>query len=346
MFALSPNVMKKLPLFLVILPLLVLFVLVQLVSSDRRQDLPDLLGSAEYPLYDNERMAVFSPLPALPALVAERVALGERLFRDTRLSVDYSVSCASCHRFDLGGADGRGVSIGIMGREGEINAPTVFNSGLNFVQFWDGRASTLEEQLVGPIHNPVEMGSSWNLVMERLSQDEKIREDFKRAYPDGLNIANVADAIASFERSLSTPDSPFDRYLRGDTQAMEARAIHGMQRFQDLGCVSCHQGVLLGGNMYQKFGVLRDYFAGRPSKPADLGRYNVTGREEDKHVFKVPGLRNVALTAPYFHDGSVSSLEAAVAIMGRYQLGRDLAPDDVDAIVAFLHALTGKVPGE
>ncbi|MCA1937770.1 MAG: cytochrome-c peroxidase [Dechloromonas sp.] len=292
----------------------------------------------------DDAMQALRPLPELPPLRPERVALGARLFADTRLSADYSVACISCHRFDLGGADGLPVSVGILGREGGINAPSVFNSSLNFVQFWDGRALTLQEQAAGPIHNPLEMGGSWSLVIERLGADETMREAFRLAYPDGLTAANIADAIASFEQSLLTLDSPFDRYLRGDEEALDELARAGYQRFRDFGCVSCHQGVLLGGNMFQKFGVLGDYFADRTPTEADLGRYNVTGREEDRHVFKVPGLRNVALTAPYFHDGSAPTLEMAVAIMGRYQLGRDLAAEDVKAIVAFLNSLTGRIP--
>ncbi|WP_298398986.1 cytochrome c peroxidase [uncultured Azonexus sp.] len=292
----------------------------------------------------DDAMQALRPLPELPPLRPERVALGARLFADTRLSADYSVACISCHRFDLGGADGLPVSVGILGREGGINAPSVFNSSLNFVQFWDGRALTLQEQAAGPIHNPLEMGASWSLVIERLGADETMREAFRLAYPDGLTAASIADAIASFEQSLLTPDSPFDRYLRGDEAALDELARTGYQRFRDFGCISCHQGVLLGGNMFQKFGVLGDYFADRTPTEADLGRYNVTGREEDRHVFKVPGLRNVALTAPYFHDGSAPTLEMAVAIMGRYQLGRDLAAEDVKAIVAFLNSLTGRIP--
>lgn len=307
------------------------------------QDESLLLQSTSPRSFDSA-MHALRPLPPPPALRPERVALGARLFSDTRLSVDDSHACISCHRFDLGGADGRPVSIGILGRKGGINAPSVFNSGLNFVQFWDGRALTLQEQVAGPLHNPVEMGASWPLVIERLNDDENMRKAFAVAYSDGVTAANIADAIATFEQSLHTLDSPFDRFLRGDTSALDDLALTGYQRFRDLGCISCHQGALLGGNMFQKFGVLGDYFAGRTPTTADLGRYNVTGREEDRHVFKVPGLRNVALTAPYFHDGSATTLESAVDIMGRYQLGRDLAQDDVKAIVAFLHSLTGQIP--
>ncbi|WP_374328162.1 cytochrome-c peroxidase [Azonexus sp.] len=304
----------------------------------------DSLLDEDVTLLNDETMQALLPLPAAAPQVPLRVSLGERLFFDPRLSADQTVSCAACHRFDRGGADGMPVSVGIGGARGPINAPTVFNAALAFAQFWDGRAATLEEQAAGPLHNPLEMGSSWSIVLERLNADPAMRRDFALAYPEGLSAASVADAIASFERTLLTPDSPFDRYLAGERQAMSPQAIDGYQRFRDYGCISCHQGVLLGGNMYQKFGVLGDYFAGRAVTKADLGRYNVTGREEDKHVFKVPGLRNVALTAPYFHDGATDSLAAAVAIMGRYQLGRELSEEDVTAIVAFLESLTGKQP--
>lgn len=331
--------MKKIAVFL----LLLVIVLGSAWFSRPSRDESVLIREAFAPVFD-DTIQPLRPLPPLPDLPAERVLLGQRLFTDTRLSADYSLACISCHRFDLGGADGRRVSLGINGAKGPINAPTVFNSGLNFVQFWDGRAITLQEQAAGPIHNALEMGSSWAQVLERLAADEGMRRDFAAAYPDGLTAANVADAIASFEQSLLTVDSPFDRFLRGDSQALGELEIDGYHRFRDFGCISCHQGALLGGNMFQKFGVLGDYFAGRAVSQADLGRYNVTGRDEDRHVFKVPSLRNVALTAPYFHDGSADSLATAVAVMGRYQLGRDLSPDDVKAIVAFLNSLTGKIP--
>lgn len=285
------------------------------------------------------------PLPPLPALRPERVALGERLFRDKRFSADLTLACVSCHDLGRGGADGRRVSVGIGGALGNINAPTVFNSSLAFAQFWDGRAASLEEQAAGPIHNPLELGSNWAEVLARLSLDAEIMGEFRRAYADGLTAKNVADAIATFERTLLTRNSPFDRYLQGDQAALSAEAREGYRRFAELGCSSCHQGVLLGGNMYQKFGVLGDYFSGRAPTRADLGRYNVTGRSEDKHVFKVPTLRNITLSAPYFHDGSVETLEQAVIIMGRYQLGRELLPSDVRLIVAFLGSLTGEWQG-
>jgi len=285
------------------------------------------------------------PLPPVPDLPAEKVALGERLFFDKRLSADDTIACASCHDFARGGADRLPRSVGVGGRTGNVNAPTVFNAALQFAQFWDGRAATLEEQAAGPVHNPVEMASSWEQVIPKLRADAGYREAFARLYPQGISGATIVDAIAAYERTLLTP-SRFDRYLRGDEGALDALEKTGYRRFLDFGCASCHQGRLLGGNMYQRFGVLGDYFGSRPASEANLGRYNVTGREEDRHVFKVPGLRNVAVTAPYFHDGSVASLEEAVILMGRYQLGRELSGQDVTAIVAFLHSLTGEWQGE
>ena len=284
------------------------------------------------------------PLTAIENLSPERVALGRSLFHDSRLSADFSLACASCHKLDQGGADGLRVSLGIGGAIGQINAPTVLNSGYSLAQFWDGRAATLEEQAGGPVHNPIEMGSNWAQVLSRLAQDTDFKTAFLRAYPDGLTANNLADAISTFERSLVTLNARFDRYLRGESTVLSALEISGYRLFRDFGCISCHQGALVGGNMYQKFGVLGNFFAGRPTTTADLGRYNVTQREEDRHVFKVPSLRNVALTAPYFHDGSADTLEQAVAVMARVQLGRELLSDEVEAIVAFLNTLSGELP--
>ena len=288
-------------------------------------------------------------LLALPArdnnLSAGKIELGRRLFFDPRLSHDNTSACASCHDLSAGGDDNRPVSRGINAQLGPINTPTVFNAALNFVQFWDGRAESLEEQAAGPIHNPLEMASNWAEVIEKLAQDDGYRRDFSALYPKGMSGETIVDAIASFERTLITPNSRFDRHLAGDASALDALEKSGLQRFLEFGCASCHQGAAIGGNMFQRFGVMNDYFAGREPKPADLGRYNVTGREEDRHVFKVPSLRNVGLTAPYFHDGSARTLEEAVVIMGRFQLGRDIAGPDVKAITAFLHTLTGDLPG-
>lgn len=285
------------------------------------------------------------PLPEPPKFVAEKVELGQALFFEPRLSHDDSISCASCHDLNRGGSDRLRFSPGVGNALGNINTPTVFNAGLNFVQFWDGRAASLEAQAAGPVHNPAEMASSWPEVLAKLTADEKYRRAFSDLYPDGMTAANLVDAIATFERTLLTTNARFDRYLKGDDRAIGELERSGYLRFKDYGCASCHQGANVGGNMYQRFGVMADYFADRPLTKADLGRFNVTGLEDDRHVFKVPSLRNVAVTPPYFHDASAATLADAVTIMGRYQLGRELTPEDVRAITAFLHSLTGEWQG-
>ncbi|HEX6706627.1 MAG TPA: cytochrome-c peroxidase [Albitalea sp.] len=286
------------------------------------------------------------PIPPAPALDARKLALGQALFHDKRLSNDNTLSCASCHDLSRGGVDGRSSSIGIGGAKGPINAPTVFNSSLNFRQFWDGRAASLEEQAAGPVHNPLEMGSNWAEVLGKLSRDAPLVEQFKAAYPDGLQSRNIQDAIATFERSLTTPNARIDRYLRGDKSALSPDELRGYQLFKAFGCVACHQGVNVGGNMFQTFGVMGDYFTRRGSvTAADLGRYNVTRNDADRYAFKVPSLRNVAVTAPYFHDGSARTLNEAVDVMFKYQLGRSAAAQDKELIVKFLHTLTGEYQG-
>lgn len=287
------------------------------------------------------------PLPREIRLDGAKVALGKRLFNDPLLSRDQTISCASCHELDKGGGDGLAHARGIGGATGAVNAPSVFNSGLNFRQFWDGRAASLEEQVAGPLHSPIEMGSSWPEVLARLNQDRSYVRAFAALYRDGVRSGNVQDAIATFERSLITPDSRFDHYLRGEHGALDAREQAGFQLFKERGCSACHQGANIGGNMYQSLGVFGNYFADRgKDQKEDQGRFNVTGREEDRHVFKVPSLRNVARTAPYFHDGSVRQLDEAVRIMGKYQIGRELSRQEIDLIVAFLQTLTGTYQGK
>ncbi|PTD97106.1 cytochrome-c peroxidase [Pseudothauera lacus] len=320
--------------------------LVILTWRDAPPPLPDT--AAVVPVADAVlRHEPIAPLPARPPESGDaRVRLGEMLFHERMLSRDNSISCASCHRLDNGGVDGLPFSPGVDGAIGVINTPTVLNAAFSFMQFWDGRAPTLEAQVAGPIHNPIEMASTWSEVIAKLSRREDYRAAFANAYPQGITPETISDAIARFERTLTTPDAPFDRYLRGDTKALNAEEREGYARFKNLGCSSCHQGVNIGGNFFQRFGVLGDYFADRGNiTTADLGRFNVTGDEADRHVFKVPSLRNVALTAPYFHDAGADTLEDAVSIMGRYQLGRTLSDEDVRLIVAFLHTLTGKAPG-
>ncbi len=290
-----------------------------------------------------------SPIPPIPThldLDPKRVALGRRLFHDPGLSSDGTISCSSCHDIGSGGDDGRSVSIGVGGKRGTLNAPTVLNCAFNFRQFWDGRARTLEDQVDGPLQHPSEMGMRWDLLIKQLVSDPSYAAPFREAYGGSPTQDTVKDAIATFERSLITPGAPFDRYILGDEQALSKEAHAGYELFVTLGCITCHQGINTGGNMFQPLGKMSDFFAQRGEEPteADQGRFNVTGEERDRFTFKVPTLRNVELTAPYFHDGSVATLEEAVQTMARYQLGEDLTPNEVVLLVAFLRSLTGKLP--
>lgn len=280
------------------------------------------------------------PVPQSLRQDPAKAELGRRLFSDTRLSANNRVSCASCHDVARGGADSRGVSLGLDGKPAALNAPTVLNAALNFKQFWNGRADTLEAQIGLVVENPAEMGSRWPDVVRKVQQDPGYRSGFAAAYKDGVTRANIEHALASFERTLITPNSRFDRYLGGEHGALSAAERAGYARFKQYGCIACHQGVNVGGNMFQKFGVMADYAArrGAAGRP-DPGRYTVTGSEEDKYVFKVPSLRNVTRTAPYFHDGSAATLEEAIDIMFKYQLGRPGSAEDKALIAQFLATL-------
>ncbi len=283
------------------------------------------------------------PLPLSLHQDAARAEIGRQLFQDGRLSASGKESCSSCHDLARGGADSRVYSIGFSGSPTAVNAPTVFNAALNFKQFWNGRADSLEAQIEAVVQNPVEMGSAWNDVVAKMSQDSSYRRMFSGSYKDGVTKLNIQNALATYERTLITPDSRFDRYLRGEPNAISDAEKTGYLKFKQYGCIACHQGVNVGGNMFQKFGVMGDYFAQRGNPTvADMGRYLVTKEEDDKHVFKVPSLRNVALTAPYFHDGSAKTLDAAVDVMFRYQLGRVASREDKAAIIGFLNTLTGE----
>ena len=278
-----------------------------------------------------------------------KVELGRILYHDTRLSVDNTVSCASCHGLNTGGVDNKQYSEGVYGQFGGVNAPTVYNAVYNFVQFWDGRAATLELQAAGPPLNPVEMGcTSFDQIIAKLAKDRALTKAFKAVYPEGWSEANITDAIAEFERTLITPNSRFDKYLRGDNTAITAEEKQGYELFVKYNCATCHAGVNLGGLSYELMGQYADYFADRGLELTveDNGRFKETACERDRHRFKVPGLRNVALTAPYFHDGTESELKEAVCKMGTYQVGVELTDADEDKIVAFLHTLTGEVDGK
>ncbi|AZF19943.1 cytochrome-c peroxidase [Pseudomonas sp. R3-52-08] len=287
------------------------------------------------------------PMPAIPALDPAKVELGRQLFNEPRLSANNTLSCASCHRLESGGADNKPFSIGVDGKPVVLNTPSVFNASLNFKQFWNGRVDTLEAQVDQVVTSPVEMGSDWNTVVQNLAALPVYQRAFAQSYPDGLSAANVQNALATYERTLLTPDSRFDQYLQGNTAILTTQEKYGYQRFKEYGCIACHQGVNIGGNMFQKFGVMGDYFQARGNpQESDLGRYLLTKDEEDRYVFKVPSLRNVAVTAPYFHDASAKTLEEAVDVMFKYQLGRNPTQEDKDLIIQFLKTLTGNWAGK
>ncbi|MDI3287905.1 cytochrome-c peroxidase [Polyangium sp. 15x6] len=277
-------------------------------------------------------------------ITPEKVALGRQLYYDTRLSKNQDLSCNSCHLLDKFGVDGTKVSKGHKGQLGGRNAPTVYNAGGYVAQFWDGRAGTLEDQAKGPILNPVEMAMKDEASVVAVLESIPGYEDaFKKAFPDDkepISYDNLAKAIGAFERQLVTP-SRFDKYMAGDKGALSDQERAGLTKFVQNGCTSCHSGSALGGSSFQKLGLIKAY----PNQK-DLGRYEVTKKEEDKMVFRVPTLRNVAETGPWFHDGAYDRLETAVQAMAYHQLGKELSDADVADIVAFLKSLTGEIPQE
>lgn len=289
-----------------------------------------------------------TPIPLKLELDPNRVQLGDRLFHDPILSSNDTISCATCHILDRGGTDGLIASLGMLGANTGLNSPTVFNSGFQAKLNWDGRATTLEEQIDGPITAEKEMGGmSWSDVVDKLVQSPEYVSSFNEIYPEGITSDNIKNAIATFQRSLYTPNAAFDKYLRGDKEAISTEAKEGYGLFKSYGCVTCHQGMLVGGNMFQTLGIFGDYFADRGKiTRADLGRYNVTKDDRDRYVFKVPSLRNVTLTAPYFHDGNPQTLQQAIELMGKYQLGVDIPQQDVDLIMEFLRTLQGEYQGK
>ncbi|PSW18707.1 cytochrome-c peroxidase [Photobacterium sanctipauli] len=277
-----------------------------------------------------------------------KVALGDALFHDTRLSGDDTVSCASCHSLETGGVDRLPTSLGVNDAIGPINAPTVFNSVFNTHQFWDGRAADLQEQAGGPPLNPLEMASeSWHQISDKLLDDPTMVAKFAAIYEEGITEQTITDAIAEFEKTLVTPNSRFDQFVRGDQTALNATEQKGYELFKQYKCSTCHVGEALGGQGFEVMGLKHDYFADRGNvTEVDFGRYNVTGDDGDKHRFKVPTLRNIALTAPYFHDGSVETLEEAVDKMAYYQVGVKLSETEITKITAYLETLTGEYNGQ
>jgi cytochrome c peroxidase len=283
------------------------------------------------------------PIPQTIALDRSKVDLGQKLFRDQRLSADDRISCFSCHNLSKNGADHKAFSIGVHGIVGKINAPTIYNAAFNPDLTWSGKFETIEAFTQAVIQNATAMGIQWQVLIPKLQQVSAYGTAFAQIYPDGVTITNVIDALATYQRSLYTPNSRFDQYLRGNQTALNPKEKAGYQLFKDYGCISCHQGMNVGGNLYQKFGMMGDYFAKRGKVTlADLGRFNVTQNPADRFVFRVPSLRNVALTAPYFHDGSAQTLEDAITVMANYQLGRPLTKENTIAIAQFLQTLTGE----
>ncbi|MCD0503092.1 cytochrome-c peroxidase [Bordetella petrii] len=281
--------------------------------------------------------------PIEPAAIANpaKAELGKKLFFEPRLSRSGFISCNSCHNLSRGGSDNLKASVGHNWQQGGINSPTVLNSSLNFVQFWDGRAKDLREQAGGPIANPAEMASSHELAVQVLNSIPGYQAEFKQVFgAGGITIDKVTQALAAFEETLTTPNARFDQWLRGDQKALTVQELAGYKLFKDSGCVACHNGPAAGGNSFQKMGLVTPYQTVHPAE----GRAGVTGNDAERFMFKVPTLRNVELTYPYFHDGAADTLAQAVDVMGRLQLGRTFTPEENSQIVAFLKTLTGEQP--
>ena len=323
------------------------------ITKEKREVILNWVRDVRIAMYDDgltgdKAVEPVRPIARSLEVDPAKAALGFELFHDPRLSVDNTVSCASCHDLETAGVDNHRYSHGVDDQLGGVNAPTVFNAVYNFVQFWDGRAKTLADQAAGPPLNPVEMASpSFDDIIAKLNADRKFRKAFEKVYPDGITEANITDAIEEFERTLITPDSPFDKWLRGDENALTAEQVEGYSLFKKYDCATCHVGPNLGGLSYELMGLRRHYFAERGLELTneDNGRFKETQLERDRHRFKVPGLRNVEHTWPYYHDGTRETLEEAVRDMGLYQSGVELTQTEIDNITSFLKSLTGEYNG-
>ncbi len=279
----------------------------------------------------------------------EKAALGKLLFFEVRLSRDNAISCNSCHDLNKAGVDNRVKSVGVDGQLSHRNVPTVYNAVFNFLQLWDGAAESLEGQIERVVINPREMGMpSWEAVVEKIAAIDSYQQHFLQVYGQTVNKDNIIHALAEFERSLVSMNSPFDQYLLGDKQAISEKAKKGYELFKSYGCTSCHQGENVGGNMFQRAGTLGEleghHDKEKSAEEVDMGRFHITGNEWDKRVFKVPGLRLVAKTAPYFHDGSVKTLGEAIERMVKLQLGKKIPKADKDAMIHFFDTLPGELP--
>lgn len=288
-----------------------------------------------------------TPIPESVPYQAEQARLGKALFHDTILSIDNKLSCVSCHNLKKGGMDNLPHSPGANNSITETNTPTVLNSIFNFRYHWDGRSKHYHQLLQQMISDPSIMGNTWVNVVQRIQDKSDYNNQFNALFDDGVTKSNIESVLHEYQKTLITPNSRFDKFLMGDDNALTSEEKEGYRLFKTTGCISCHQGINIGGNLFEKIGIYKSYFAEKSNlSPADYGRYNLTGLEEDKFVFKVPSLRNVALTAPYFHDGSKATLEEAIEAMAIYQIGQPLAKTHVSQIKAFLETLTGELPTE
>ncbi len=309
------------------------------INESRQKNYTNSLAAAEF------SEEPIRPLRDKIEVDQAKAELGFDLFHDVRISENNTISCATCHELTTGGVDGLKTSKGIHDQIGGINAPTVYNAALNHVQFWDGRSKDLQEQAGGPPLDMLEMGSNWEQITGKLKADKELKAEFKSIYgAEGITQNSITDAIAEFEKTLLTPNSKFDKYQKGDLAAISAEELEGYDLFKSNNCASCHGGENVGGIGYDYMGVTQDYFADRGIElhAKDMGRIGVTNLEVDKHKFKTPSLRNIALTAPYFHDGTINDLAEAVIKMDKYQSGNEMSVEDADKIVLFLNTLTGE----
>lgn len=341
--------------FLFLIPLTLIFVACENDTTKTIYEVDEIKTRSEKPLTELQEMALssFGKIPKIAneggySSSRELIALGKKLYFETKLSKDNTISCNSCHNLENGtGVDNLPFSPGNDGSLGGRNSPTTLNAALHMAQFWDGREPDVEAQAGGPILNPVEMAMpSEQAVIDRLSSSDDIYPQlFGYAFPhedNPLTYTNLQKAIGAFERTLITP-SGIDAFIRGDENALSAKEKRGLDKFISIGCTTCHSGPAIGGTMFQKFGVYGDYWEYTKSKKIDEGKYEVTKNEADKYFFKVPSLRNIAKTAPYFHDGSVEKLEDAITIMAKTQLNKDLSEQEIDEINAFLKSLSGNI---
>ena len=297
----------------------------------------------------NDAYQALLPLPSPTNLDNRKVSLGEKLFHDPILSGNQSKSCASCHDLATGGDDGQQFSLTTMNELRDVNTPTVFNEIYNFTFTIVGSQTSLEKLLVDNlIPGKHVMNNTWPALLASLRSEPEYVAAFEQIYPTGISQETVTDAMLNFQHSLVTPGSRFDQFLMGNNTAISPREKRGYSLFKSYGCVACHQGKNIGGNIFQKFGLFANYFldTGRTLNDIDFGRFNVTKKEQDRYYFRVPSLRNVELTAPYLHDGSIETLEEMIDIMGKYQLGREIPESDKKDIAAFLSTLTGQYKGQ